>query len=75
MHEYWLSVAVPAPEGIRLLFYSPDRDFIFVGITRDGIWFDEAEFIPGEGAQPVPGVTHWRLMPEKPWKQTSMRIH
>jgi hypothetical protein len=68
-HNEWRSIAEPAPEGIRLHFYAPEWDFIFIGVTRGGRWFDEGE-IQNDGRAPeIVGVTHWMPMPTKPFRE------
>lgn len=66
----WISIEEPAPEGDRLLFYSPECDYIFVGVTRRGRWFDEADYDERSRSIEIVGVTHWMPIAEKPFRVT-----
>lgn len=69
MHD-WHSISDPPPEGTRLLFYSPEWDYVFCGTMHDGQWFDEANMLDDGTSAVVEGVTHWRPMPESPLKSS-----
>jgi hypothetical protein len=59
LHELAQRSARPPKEGQRVLFYSFDLDFVFVGAMHDGQWFDESEHdTAARSAREVVGVTH-----------------
>lgn len=63
----WRSIILdPPPDGERILFYSLDIDFVLVGTTRNGRWFDETDALLNGSAVEVGEVTHWLPMPRRP---------
>lgn len=63
----WHSTQEPAPEGVRLLFFSLEFDYVFVGVTRGGHWFDEADYDEHARSTEIFGVTHWMSLPASPF--------
>ena len=63
----WRSIVLDPPlDGERILFYSLDLDFILVGTTRRGRWFDETDCLTDGSAPEVGEITHWMSLPTKP---------